>query len=282
VTLTVTDSGGLSDEASADVTVADTMAPTVTAPSPLVLECNTQGGVDGTDPQIVAWLASASADDQCAGSLPVTNDAPEFFPAGCTPGATTVVEFSAVDDCNNVGTASSTVTVADTQGPIFTTQPSLGDGCSYIWPPSHGLVYYDLDDTGFEAEDVCFSVASVGFSGCSSSQEFEDGGGQGDGYSQIDCAYAPELLELRAERAANCRIGQTRIGRLYSSGLDAADTCNNVTASDPIHACVPAQPPPEPYRSADPDTNQSTVPSGTPGTEGSGCGDGCFAGCGSP
>ena len=81
VMMTVTDDGGLSDSCSGTVTVVDMEDPVVTPPSGLTPECNTTGGVPGSDPDIQAWLASATAADNCSVASFV-NDAPGFFPVG--------------------------------------------------------------------------------------------------------------------------------------------------------------------------------------------------------
>jgi len=93
-------------------------APEVSAPLPLTLECNTQGGVAIDDPQIAAWLGGGSASDECD-AVGVETDAPKFFPAGCAPGAFTPVTFSATDSCGSTGSELSGISVQDTLAPAL-------------------------------------------------------------------------------------------------------------------------------------------------------------------
>ena len=52
----------------------DTTPPTVTAPTPILVECATIGGTPASNQAIQDWLSSASAVDDVDGSIPVTND----------------------------------------------------------------------------------------------------------------------------------------------------------------------------------------------------------------
>lgn len=115
VTLTVTDQGGLSDTDTVDITIMDTTPPTLTAPSPITLECNTTGGIPTSDPAVQAWLNLATATDIVDPSPTLTNDAPSFCALGDT-----VVTFTATDFSGNSTSTSSTITVVDTTAPTVT------------------------------------------------------------------------------------------------------------------------------------------------------------------
>ena len=108
VTFSATDSANATGAATSTATVNDTnTAPVVNAPAPLGLTVPAgTTSVAATDPQIAAWLASASASDAEDGTLSVSNDAPADFPIG-----TTTVTFSATDNCGVTTTATSSVTV---------------------------------------------------------------------------------------------------------------------------------------------------------------------------
>jgi hypothetical protein len=130
------DNEGNVEECSQTIAVVDNTKPTVIPPAPITLDCDIEGGIPSSDPRIVAWLSSAFAADSC-GSAVFTNDAPALFPEGTTP-----VNFTAVDECGNANSASSTVTANDcrcepdprTQG--YFNRQCLGAG--FITPGRNG------------------------------------------------------------------------------------------------------------------------------------------------
>lgn len=252
----------------ASVTVEDTIAPTVTVPPPLSLECSAQGGVPKTDPAVVAWLAQAGATDLCSATT-LTDDTPDLIPSGCGVGTTTTVTFTGEDACNLTTMEDSTITVGDTSGPVIDVQPSIAGGCAYLWPPNHGYVDFTIADTGIVAHDVCDGV-TFEFSSCESSQP-EDIGGGGDGHSTRDCLTDGQNLHLRAERLGGC----SHRGRTYRVTVDAIDACGNRTTSLPFEIGVPhdlAHQGPGTQYSAN--GNQNDARPGVNGTYGTGCGAG--------
>lgn len=108
VTFSATDGTGATATATSTVTVNDiNSAPVVNAPATLSLTVAAgTASVPATDPQITAWLASASAIDAEDGMLSVTHDAPTDLPIG-----TTTVIFSATDSCGVITTTTSGVTI---------------------------------------------------------------------------------------------------------------------------------------------------------------------------
>ena len=117
VTHAATDVAGNSASATHTVTVVDTTSPTLTAPSPLILECNAENGLESSDPAIQAWLNSASASDLVDADPTITND---LVPGLCDVGVTKTVTFTATDDFNNSNMATSTITVVDNTAPTVT------------------------------------------------------------------------------------------------------------------------------------------------------------------
>jgi len=281
VSLTVTDECGTTDTCTTPVTIGDTTPPTLSVPPPLLLECSAPGGVPLLDAAVQAWLLLATATDGC-GDAVVTHDAPALFPAGCPPaGATTVVTFTATDDCGNQTQGTSSVTVVDTLPPVIDAQPDLGeDGCAFLWPPMHGYKDFGVDDTGTVAHDVCDGVV-LSYSACGSSQP-EDVNGLGDGQSTRDCVVASDLqqVSLRAERDGAC----SPLDRAYIMTLDAADSCGNSLTSDPFSMCVyhdKGHRPPRtgPVYHAQPESNQNDTRPGLTDSYGPGCGSGCSLEC---
>jgi hypothetical protein len=106
VTLTCTDSTGLSSSCSATVTVVDRLSPSITCPANPVAECAGGGAVVGT--------GRASASDNC-GVASVSSPASAFYPLG-----TSTVTHTASDSSGNSAACTSTVTVRDTQAPTVT------------------------------------------------------------------------------------------------------------------------------------------------------------------
>ena len=108
VTYTITDSTNNSTSCSFTVTVQDVEVPTITAPSNIVLNptstCTATGVVLGTP----------ATSDNCT-IVAVTNNAPVEFPLG-----TTTVTWTVEDSSGNLNTAIQTVTVLDSQAPVFT------------------------------------------------------------------------------------------------------------------------------------------------------------------
>ncbi|MDB6032602.1 MAG: uncharacterized protein JWM16_2940, partial [Verrucomicrobiales bacterium] len=139
----VTGSSGSVTSSVATLTIVDMTAPVVTlSGSPTVIvECH--GSF--TDP-------GASALDACAGPLPV---AISGAVNANVPGVYTLT-YSATDPNGNVGTATRTVTVADTIAPVVTLV-----GSSAITVECHGTFV----DPGATAMDTCAGAVSVAISG---------------------------------------------------------------------------------------------------------------------
>ena len=104
ITRTWTATDDCSNSASCDQTVAtvDTTGPTITLDTTPIevtdLDCSGDEAVT---------LPVGTANDECEGTLAVTDDAPATFPAG----ATTPVTFTAADTCQNSSSATVDVTV---------------------------------------------------------------------------------------------------------------------------------------------------------------------------
>ncbi|HEY8110432.1 MAG TPA: HYR domain-containing protein, partial [Candidatus Nitrosotenuis sp.] len=106
VTWTANDSSGNISTAIQNVTITDTTAPTIIAPSDIVVEATS-----ATDN--VVSLAVPEAQD-IVSQVTVTNDAPESFPLG-----ETIVTWTATDASGNIASIPQKVTVVDTTVPII-------------------------------------------------------------------------------------------------------------------------------------------------------------------
>ena len=208
-----TDRAGNIDTCTQTIDIVDPDPPVLTVPAPIDLECNAQGGVPGDDPQILAWLAMADAVDECSEAT-VTDDAPDFFPAGCPPeGQDTIVTFTAADACGTSTSDDSTVTVVDATPPMLTCEVSE----ELLWPPNHKFV--DVGFT-FDTTDVCSEV-TVAISVTSDEDPAKKNGRQN---KCPDAIIGEDMsVQLRKER-----LGQGD-GRVYVITATATDECGNQT-----------------------------------------------------
>lgn len=199
------------------VNATDVTPPEVTAPAPVTLECNSPGGIPGSDPEIQAWIASATAEDECEGPIDdISNDAPGFFPSACPPGNATTVTFSASDSVDNVGVDSSTVTVVDTTGP----EVSCAVTTPVLWPPNHGMVDVGLT---FAATEICDAAPlAIGVTVLSDEHPAHEAGSGGSQHCPDATVEADGTVLLRAERSGS---GD---GRVYTIEVSATDSCGNV------------------------------------------------------
>ena len=115
IVLTVDDGFGGTSSDEVIITVADTTPPTLTVPSDITVECNVNGGIESTDPQIDAFLSSAFAEDVLDPAPELIHDAPDFCALG-----TTEVTFTATDFSGNSTTGSAKIIVIDTSAPETT------------------------------------------------------------------------------------------------------------------------------------------------------------------
>ena len=92
------------------VIIRDTIQPTITVPDSIIAEA--------TDELTPVDIGSATARDIADPDVTITNDSPDFFPLGST-----VIEWSATDDSDNVTNDTQTVRIQDTTKPVFTSFP---------------------------------------------------------------------------------------------------------------------------------------------------------------
>lgn len=218
------------------VTVLDTVKPSLATPVPTTFECTTGGGTPIDDPEVAAWLATATTSDAC--SVPnVTHNAPPLLPAGCDPGAATLVTLTSTDACGNSTGASSTATVVDSTAPDVVVDP----GFVVLGPPDHEYRCFDGVRASAGVADACDNSPVDVVIACTSSQcddapcpEYP--GQDGDGSTVNDCTYDPDIDQLcaRAERAET-----NPEGRLYTVDLTATDHCGNADTTVILELFVP-------------------------------------------
>jgi hypothetical protein len=214
-TWTATDAAGNAASCEQTISVVDADPPDVFPPAPLALECNAPGGVPASDPQIVAWLGSASAVDEC-GPASVSDDAPALFEAGCPPGGQdTTVTFTGTDECGNSASDTSTVTVTDTTAPAVNCAVQVAS----LWPPNHKFVNVGFT---FQATDICDTQPLSIAIGVTSDEHPSDAQGAGGSKHCPDAIVgANGTVQLRSERSGGAD------GRVYRITVTATDSCGN-------------------------------------------------------
>lgn len=211
ITFTATDSDGNSSSCSSAVNIVDTIAPAVSCPSDITIECAFAGGTQANDPQLTSFFNAFTTEDACDANPFRVNDAPSFFNLGAT-----VVTFTAVDGSGNSSSCKSTVTVVDTTPPdisIEITQDSL-------WPPNHEMVHVLPIIT---VSDICDTTPEVSLISITMN---EDDNFTGDGNTTDDIEINNGDIYLRAERSG------TGSGRTYTITYSATDSSGNVNMAD--------------------------------------------------
>jgi large repetitive protein len=112
VTFTATDDCGNSSTITSTITIDDSVAPVFQAVDPFVAECD----VTDISALVNAWIAAVTADDNCSGAA-ITHDFDGTLPEPCADPIT--VTFTAIDDCGNSSTITSTITIDDSVAPVF-------------------------------------------------------------------------------------------------------------------------------------------------------------------
>ncbi len=209
-TLTYTVSDGYnSASASRTVNVVDTIAPviTVNGANPMIVECHTTF----TDP-------GATATDSCAGNVPVSSSS-NVNPN--VPGTYTIT-YTATDGYNT-SNATRTVIVVDTGLPVI----NLNGQSVTLWPPNHQYVTVNLTQFVVSASDGCDGTIDINdvviFK--VTSDEPENGGGDGNTLNDIVIAANCKSVQLRSERQGSGN------GRVYTIHFRVTDAQGNVATA---------------------------------------------------
>ncbi len=200
VTATATDRAGNQATATFTVTVADTIAPALTAPANLVLEATSAAGATAT--------FAATASDATGVTLSYSRASGSTFALG-----TTSVTVTATDGVGNTSSATFSVTVRDTTAPVFT---ALSTNAPTLWPPNHKMVAVTVSAATTDASAVTYRITRV------TSNEPDNGLGDGDTANDIKITGAM-TVDLRAERSGKGS------GRVYTITVEAKDAAGNVS-----------------------------------------------------
>jgi hypothetical protein len=207
LTYTVSD-GSHTTSATRTVNVVDTLAPVITlnGSNPMIVECHTSF----TDP-------GATASDSCAGSFAATASGTVDVN---TPGTYTITYTAADPSGNPAAPQARTVNVVDTTAPVIT----LNGTTPVLWPPNHKYESFSVSDFVTGATDSCntsLGIANVVISSVTS-DEAENGTGDGNTLNDIVIAGDCRSVQLRAERSGN---GD---GRVYTITFKVTDRSGNV------------------------------------------------------
>ena len=156
VTFTATDDCGNTSITTADFTIIDDVAPLLTCPENITLECGS--GVN--EALISNWLSGSTSLDACDGVLDVTNDYSAVVQSDlCGATGITTVTFSTIDACMNPSNCIRTITIEDTTNPTIEIEASdLTLDCSDI--NNEALIEgWLLNNGGAIANDDCGSVS---------------------------------------------------------------------------------------------------------------------------
>ena len=218
-TITYTAKADITVTATQVVTVVDNTPPTITAPGPVTLYTGpgaTSCSVTVSD--LNATLGTGSASDNCGGLGAITRSG---VPAGNTfPLGATTVTYSVTDASNNTSSATQVVTVVDNTPPVIT----LNGQTPSMWPPNHKYHTFQVTDFVTGVSDNCdgpISVSNVYITKVTS-DEIENGNGDGNTLNDIVIAANCRSVQLRAEREGNSD------GRVYTIYFSVQDSKGNV------------------------------------------------------
>lgn len=209
VTLTCTDSHGMSSSCSATVAVVDQAAPDLTCPADQTLECN-----DGHGGAIASFAATATDNCDAAPTIACVPPSGSTFLLG-----TTNDMCNAMDAAGNIRRCSHNVTVVDTTPPVVVTKDVVE-----LWPPNHKYHRIVLDDCIASIQDACegsLDIRSHAQITCCTSDEPDEETGNRDVAS--DCVIVDRgSVDARAERVGHGN------GRVYSIHYTVTDGSNAV------------------------------------------------------
>ncbi|HEY0408336.1 MAG TPA: Ig-like domain-containing protein [Pyrinomonadaceae bacterium] len=217
VTYTADDGHGHTRSAMQTVTVTDNTAPTLNVPADITVNAPPNSCSANVNP------GTATGNDNCPG-VTITGTRSDSQPLNAPyPVGTTTITWKAKDASNNTTTGSQTIKVKDAQAPVIV----LSSGTLTLGPPNHSYHTFtlanlvasvsDLCDGGVDINDVVISQVT--------SDEIENGNGDGNTLNDIVIAPDCKSVQLRAEREGG---GD---GRVYKITLKVKDSSGNITTA---------------------------------------------------
>lgn len=225
VTYRATDKSGNTATDTQVVTVVDNTAPVISCPADITQD---------TDPGLCSALVNpgtATATDNCDSNPTIvgTRSDSQLLNAPYPKGTTTIT-WTATDHAsptNNQSSCVQTITVEDNEAPVITTNGLT----PILWPANHAYHTFNVTDFVVGVTDNCDSltVGSVVIEKVTS-DETENGGGDGNTFNDIIIAADCKSFQVRAERRNSAD------GRVYTVTFKVTDSEGNVgTKTSQIH-----------------------------------------------
>ena len=213
ITWRATDDAGNYSECTQTITVEDHENPVIVCPAPIV-----QGNDPGTCSATVN-PGQPTATDNCDSSLTITSTRSDGQAMNAPyPKGTTTITWRATDDSGNYKECTQTVTVVDNEKPTFTFTAMQS-----LWPPNHKYHTFTTANLVASVHDNCdgnIPVSSVVITKVTS-DEIENGNGDGNTLNDIVIAANCKSVQLRSEREGNSN------GRVYTIFFSVTDAAGN-------------------------------------------------------
>jgi uncharacterized repeat protein (TIGR01451 family) len=213
ITWTATDAAGNSSSCTQTITVQDHENPTIVCPAAIV-----QGNDPGTCSATVNPGQPTTHDNCDTPTVTGTRSDGQSLNAPYPKGTTTIT-WTATDSSGNHASCTQTVTVVDNEAPTFTFT-----GTQTMWPPNHKYRTFGTADLVASVHDNCdgtIPVSSVVITKVTS-DEIENGNGDGNTLNDIVIAADCKSVQLRSEREGNSN------GRVYTIFFSVTDAAGNV------------------------------------------------------
>ena len=225
VTYTATDRSGNSANDQQVVTVIDNTPPVISCPADI-----TQNADPGLCSAFVN-VGTATATDNCDNNPTIVGTRSDNLPLSAPyPVGVTTITWTATDHAtptNNQSSCVQTITVEDKEAPVITTNGLT----PMLWPANHAYHTFSVTDFVTAVSDNCGGVAvSDVVIQQATSDETEEGGGDGNTLNDIVIASDCKTVQVRAERRNSAD------GRVYTITFKVTDTHGNVgTKTSKIH-----------------------------------------------
>ena len=196
-------------------TVNDTTAPVITCPAS-ILNVPTEPGICAAH----VTTGTATATDNCDNNPTITASRSDGRPLTDTyPRGTTTITWTATDASGNHSSCTQTISVVDNEPPVIV----LNGQTPSMWPPNHKYQTFQVTNFVTAVTDNCdtIGVSSVVIEKVTS-DEIENGNGDGNTLNDIVIAANCKSVQLRSEREGNSD------GRVYTITFKVSDTSGNV------------------------------------------------------
>ena len=211
---------GNTTEKTITLTVADQTPPTITCPPNMTV--NTEPGTCSAH----VITGTATATDNCDTNPTITGTRSDGKPlTDPYPKGTTTITWTATDSAGNHSSCDQTITVVDNEPPVIV----LNGQTPSMWPPNHKYHTFGVANFVTAVTDNCdtIGVSSVVIT-MVTSDEVENGNGDGNTLNDIVIAPDCRSVQLRAEREGN---SDGRVYRIYFRVTDASGNVGTASAT---------------------------------------------------